>query len=187
VIWDRFPKFVLGFFGACLVISIISGLAPADHLGMAKVKGIFKSKAQNQSYDADFSTYSVPENLTDKFSFDPDQGVIQFRGKMSLEELNQLITQAKTSDQKGALKQLHYKSDWFQSELNAMAIKPIKKLRSWAFVFCFLCIGLSTRFKDLLIFGAKPFWAFTIGVLVNVPLGFILSTMIFSNYWQAIK
>ena len=104
-----------------------------------------------------------------------------------MDELEILSSAATASDQKWALKDLHYKSDWFQSELYSKAIGPIKKLRSWAFVFCFLCIGLSTRFKDLLTFGMKPFWAFTIGVIVNVPLGFILSTVVFSDYWQAIK
>ena len=71
-----------------------------------------------------------------------------------------------------------------ESELRKKAISPIKKLRSWAFVLCFLSIGLTTRFKDLATFGMKPFWAFTIGVLVNVPLGYILSTVVFQSYWR---
>jgi uncharacterized membrane protein YadS len=187
IIWDRFPKFVLGFFGACIIMSIIAGLAPADHMGKAAAKGKFKSKAQQHAYTADFSDYQVPQELAHKFAYDSQAQVILFKGKMSLEELNVLTSHATTSDQKWALKNLHFKSDWFQSELYSRAIGPIKKLRSWAFVFCFLCIGLSTRFKDLLTFGMKPFWAFTIGVLVNVPLGFILSTIVFSGYWQAIK
>ncbi len=33
----------------------------------------------------------------------------------------------------------------------------------------------------------KPFWAFTIGIMVNVPLGFILSTYVFAEYWKAIR
>jgi len=187
VIWDRFPKFVLGFFGACIIMSIIAGLAPHDHVGKTAVKGTFKSKAQKQTFDADFSDYQVPEQLAHKFAYDPEALVITFKGKMSLDELSLLTSKATTSDQAWALKNLHYKSDWFKSELYSRAISPIKTLRSWAFVFCFLCIGLSTRFKDLLTFGMKPFWAFTIGVIVNVPLGFILSTVVFSNYWQAIK
>ena len=187
VIWERFPKFVLGFFAACIIMSIIAALAPKDHVGKTGAEGTFKSKAQKQSYHADFSDYKVPEELAHKFSYDPQVKVIKFNGKMSLDELELLSSAATTLDQKWALKNLHYKSDWFQSELYSKAIGPIKKLRSWAFVFCFLCIGLSTRFKDLLTFGLKPFWAFTIGVVVNVPLGFILSTVVFSNYWQAIK
>jgi hypothetical protein len=63
----------------------------------------------------------------------------------------------------------------------------ITKLPSWAFVVCFLSIGLSTRFRDLMTFGLKPFWAFTIGVIVNVPLGYFLSTVVFSKYWSAIS
>ena len=106
---------------------------------------------------------------------------------MSFDELDMLLASATSKDQKAALKQLHYKSDWFESVLKSKAIAPIKKLRSWCFVFCFLCIGLSTRVKDLLVFGMKPFWAFTLGVIVNVPLGFILSTYVFAEYWQAIR
>ncbi len=186
VIWDRFPKFVLGFFAACVIMSVIAGFAPKDHVGEASEEGLFKSKAQKHAYHADFSGYRVPEGLRNKFSYDPSSKTIAFRGKMSLDELNRLVSAAESEDQRWALKNLQYKSDWFQSELYSKAIEPIKQLRSWAFVFCFLCIGLSTRFKDLLIFGMKPFWAFTIGVIVNVPLGFILSTIVFSNYWKAI-
>ena len=90
-------------------------------------------------------------------------------------------------DKVGALKQLRFKSDWFESDLKVKVISPVKKLRSWAFVLCFLCIGLSTRFKDLLTFGLKPFWAFTLGVMVNVPLGYFLSTVVFSRYWSEIS
>ena len=90
-------------------------------------------------------------------------------------------------DKVGAFKQLRYKSDWFESDLKPRVISPVKKLRSWAFVLCFLCIGLSTRFADLLTFGLKPFWAFTIGVAVNVPLGYFLSTVVFSRFWSNIS
>jgi len=90
-------------------------------------------------------------------------------------------------DKIGALKQLRHASDWFFSDLKPKVINPVKKLRSWAFVLCFLCIGLSTRFKDLLTFGLKPFWAFTIGVMVNVPLGYFLSTVVFSKFWSNIS
>ena len=106
---------------------------------------------------------------------------------MSYDELDALSAAATTPDQKAALKELHFRSDWFESALKAKAIGPIKKLRSWCFVFCFLCIGLSTRIKDLLVFGMRPFWAFTIGVVVNVPLGFFLSTYVFAEYWKAIR
>src|SRR5271169_2664485 len=63
---------------------------------------------------------------------------------------------------------------------------PIAGLRTWAFIFCFLSIGLTTRFKDLKSAGTKPFWAFTIGVAVNVPLGYVLSVYVFGGYWSSI-
>ena len=40
---------------------------------------------------------------------------------------------------------------------------------------------------DILRFGWAPILAFTIGVLVNVPLGYFLSTDIFGSYWAAVK
>jgi len=88
------------------------------------------------------------------------------------------------SDKIGALKQLQRESHWYESVLTPRLVSPIKKLRSWAFVLCFLAIGLSTRFAELTTFGLKPFWAFTIGVIVNVPLGYFLSTVVFSSYWS---
>ena len=184
VVWERFPKFVLGFFAACIITSAIAATGPSEHVGIANLKDTFKSKAEKIEYDADFSGYRVPSPLADRFRYDPEAGVITFRGRMSLEELEQLSAAATTKDQKAALKQLHDKSDWQESELTPKAISPIKKLRSWAFVLCFLSIGLTTRFKDLATFGIKPFWAFTIGVVVNVPLGYFLSTMVFQNYWR---
>ncbi len=66
-------------------------------------------------------------------------------------------------------------------------IAPIKTLRTWTFVFTFLCIGLTTRFRELAKFGMPPFWAFTIGVMINVPLGFFLSTVVFKSYWLAVR
>lgn len=63
-------------------------------------------------------------------------------------------------------------------------IAPIKDLRSWAFIFCFLSIGLTTRFSTLSAAGRKPFGAFAIGVAVNLLVGFILSAHIFGNYWE---
>lgn len=187
VIWERFPKFVLGFFAASIIISIIAASGPELYVGKAKLQGIFKTHVTKEAYNADFSDYKVPAQLTNKFALSSEQGIITFQGKMSFDELDMLLASATTKDQKTALKQLYYKSDWFESVLKSRAIAPIKNLRSWCFVFCFLCIGLSTRVKDLLVFGMKPFWAFTIGVMVNVPLGFILSTYVFAEYWKAIR
>ena len=63
-------------------------------------------------------------------------------------------------------------------------VNPITTLRTWAFIFSFFSIGLSTRFRELTSAGAKPFWAFTGGVMVNVVLGFALSTIVFASYWM---
>lgn len=63
-------------------------------------------------------------------------------------------------------------------------VSPIKNLRTWAFIFCFFSIGLTTRFRELTHAGTKPFWAFTSGVFVNVIIGFLLSAMVFSSYWE---
>jgi len=63
-------------------------------------------------------------------------------------------------------------------------VSPVKALRTWAFVFCFFSIGLTTRFRELAAAGSRPFWAFSSGVAVNVILGFILSVMVFAEYWS---
>jgi uncharacterized integral membrane protein (TIGR00698 family) len=101
-IWWRFPKFVLGFVAASIIVTLI-----ASHYGQA-----------------DFKKMVVPE-----------------------------------------------------------MVGPIKDLRTWAFIFCFFSIGLTTRFRELAGVGGKPFMAFTAGVVVNVILGFILSTIVFVEYW----
>ena len=102
-IWWRFPKFVLGFFVASLIMtSLVAGYSPADFKALVK-PGLFG---------------------------------------------------------------------------------PIAGIRTWAFIFCFLSIGLTTRFKELKSAGWKPFFAFTIGVVVNVTLGFILSAYVFGDYWS---
>jgi uncharacterized integral membrane protein (TIGR00698 family) len=104
-IWWRFPKFVLGFVAASIIVTLI-----ASHYGQA-----------------DFKKIVVPE-----------------------------------------------------------MVGPIKDLRTWAFIFCFFSIGLTTRFRELAGVGGKPFMAFTAGVVVNVILGFILSTIVFVEYWANI-
>ncbi|MEJ9210853.1 YeiH family protein [Bacillus smithii] len=67
--------------------------------------------------------------------------------------------------------------------INTEIIAPIKELRTWAFTFCFLSIGLTTRFKELTSVGWKPLAAFSAGVVVNVFLGYILSIHVFGSYW----
>lgn len=66
-------------------------------------------------------------------------------------------------------------------------INPIIELRNWAFILTFLSIGLSSRLKELASVGWKPFAAFSAGVLVNIPLGYLLSVVIMGNYWTTIK
>lgn len=65
-------------------------------------------------------------------------------------------------------------------------IAPIKTLRTWAFTFCFLSIGLTTRWRDLAAAGSRPFLAFSAGVVVNVILGYLLSVVVFGSYWAAL-
>jgi uncharacterized membrane protein YadS len=72
----------------------------------------------------------------------------------------------------------------FSKNFTSDLVGPIKDLRTWAFTFCFLSIGLTTRFRDLATAGARPFWAFTSGVVVNVILGFLFSAVVFGSYWN---
>jgi uncharacterized integral membrane protein (TIGR00698 family) len=70
--------------------------------------------------------------------------------------------------------------------INSDVTSPVKTLRTWCFVLCFLCIGLTTRFKELAKAGLKPFLAFTTGVLVNVPLGYIFSVLLLGAFWASL-
>jgi uncharacterized integral membrane protein (TIGR00698 family) len=63
-------------------------------------------------------------------------------------------------------------------------VGPIKDLRTWAFIFCFLSIGLTTRFRELASAGKKPFLAFSAGAIVNVIIGFVLSAVVFAAHWE---
>jgi len=65
-------------------------------------------------------------------------------------------------------------------------VAPLKDLRTWAFIFSFLSIGLTTRFRELAHSGLRPFIAFSIGVVINVTLGFVLSTIVFAPYWESL-
>ena len=72
----------------------------------------------------------------------------------------------------------------FNKSVVPTLVAPIKDLRTWAFVFCFLSIGLTTRFGELARAGRKPFIAFSAGALVNVVIGFILSAIVFAAHWE---
>ncbi len=197
IIWERFPKFVLGFFAASIIMTGVSSEAPTDWKGVASFQGTYKTKAEKIAYDADFSDYTVPASLVNQVVINADERKLEWinGGKTmtiaQFEALKGAIPDEKGSEEYkskvGALKQLRLTSDWFESDLRSQVITPVKTLRSWAFVLCFLCIGLSTQFRELLTFGLKPFWAFTIGVFVNVPLGYFLSTVVFSKFWSNIS
>jgi uncharacterized membrane protein YadS len=74
----------------------------------------------------------------------------------------------------------------FNKVANPGFVAPIKDLRTWAFIFCFLSIGLTTRFRELASAGLRPFTAFSAGVVVNVLLGLVLSAFVFGNYWASL-
>ena len=74
----------------------------------------------------------------------------------------------------------------FNTVVRPNVIAPLVSLRTWTFIFCFLSIGLTTRFRDLHIVGWKAFWTFTIGVAANVVLGYVLSVIVFGDYWASI-
>ncbi len=71
----------------------------------------------------------------------------------------------------------------FGKAATADLVTPIKNMRTWAFAFGFLSIGLTTRLRDLTGVGVRPLVAFSSGVVVNVVLGFVLSVLIFGEYW----
>ena len=74
-------------------------------------------------------------------------------------------------------------ADYKQKVLPSL-VTPLQSLRVWAFTFTFLSIGLTTRVRDFAAVGARPFYAFTAGVIVNVILGFVLSTQVFVQFWS---
>jgi uncharacterized integral membrane protein (TIGR00698 family) len=76
-----------------------------------------------------------------------------------------------------------YSFEDFNKIVKPEFVGPVKALRTWAFIFCFFSIGLTTRFRELASATGKPFWAFTAGVGFNVALGFILSAWVFGTYW----
>lgn len=77
-----------------------------------------------------------------------------------------------------------YTTDEFNKVVKPALIMPLVSLRSWAFLFCFLSIGLTTRFREVKPVGWKTFFAFTIGVMVNVVLGYYLSAHVFAEHWS---
>src|SRR6516225_2305829 len=45
----------------------------------------------------------------------------------------------------------------FSGRVRPNVLAPLVSLRTWTFIFCFLSIGLTTRFRDLHAVGWKPF------------------------------
>ena len=81
----------------------------------------------------------------------------------------------------------NFSPEAYEEILKPQLITPIKTLRTWTFIFTFLSIGFTTRFRELGKFGWAPLIAFTIGVLANVLLGYFLSTEVFGSYWAALE
>jgi len=73
----------------------------------------------------------------------------------------------------------------YRKSLTPALIAPIQALRVWAFTFTFFSIGLTTRIRDFAGVGPRPFYAFTAGVIVNVVLGYVLSTQVFGSFWSS--
>src|SRR5205085_998097 len=78
----------------------------------------------------------------------------------------------------------NYSLGAYNKEVVPNLVGPIKDLRTWAFIFCFLSIGLTTRFGELASAGRKPFVAFSVGAVVNVIIGFLLSAVVFAAHWE---
>jgi uncharacterized integral membrane protein (TIGR00698 family) len=72
----------------------------------------------------------------------------------------------------------------YKKEVLPALVAPLQAFRTWAFTFAFLSIGLTTRIREFASIGARPFYAFTAGVAVNVILGFVLSTQVFGDFWN---
>jgi uncharacterized integral membrane protein (TIGR00698 family) len=69
--------------------------------------------------------------------------------------------------------------------IDAHLIGVLNALRTWLFTLAFLCIGLNTRFADVRALGPKPVVAFTVVVLVNLVLGFVLANLFFGGILAA--
>ncbi|KVE29360.1 hypothetical protein WS67_05785 [Burkholderia singularis] len=80
----------------------------------------------------------------------------------------------------------HYTLADYRKIVTPELVAPITVLRTWAFIFCFFSIGLTTRLKALSATGARPFAAFTAGVAVNVIVGYLLSVYVFGGYWASL-
>ncbi|MBF0357344.1 MAG: putative sulfate exporter family transporter [Magnetococcales bacterium] len=72
----------------------------------------------------------------------------------------------------------------FENTVKPNLLAPIGAFRGWAFIFCFLSIGLTTRLRELQSVTIQSFAAFSIGVAINVFAGYWLSVHVFGDYWS---
>ncbi len=72
---------------------------------------------------------------------------------------------------------------FFMSEASAKAVTGITAgIRGWLFTLAFLCIGLDTKFKDLVsVGGGKPAVAFLIAQAFNIIWTLIFAYLIFGG------
>jgi uncharacterized membrane protein YadS len=77
-----------------------------------------------------------------------------------------------------------YDADTLKKVVKPALMDPIGALRGWAFIFCFLSIGLTTRFRELKAVSRGALLAFSLGVAVNVIAGYLLSVHVFGDYWS---
>jgi uncharacterized membrane protein YadS len=76
-------------------------------------------------------------------------------------------------------------SPWaYDPRLRPELLAPLGALRGWVFIFCFLSIGLTTRFRTLTAVPRGAVIAFSLGVAVNVIVGYLLSVHLFGTYWS---
>ncbi|WP_430390835.1 YeiH family protein [Dyella sp. 20L07] len=81
----------------------------------------------------------------------------------------------------------HYSLADYRKIVTPDLVAPISTLRTWAFTFCFLSIGLTTRLRSLTAIGWRPLLAFTAGVVVNIIIGYVLSVHVFADYWNGLS
>ena len=74
----------------------------------------------------------------------------------------------------------------YNTVLKPAVTGPLTVLRNWAFTFSFLSIGLSTRIFSFGASSGNAFLAFSVGVAVNLVLGYLLSAVVFESYWTAL-
>ncbi len=57
----------------------------------------------------------------------------------------------------------------------------LNNVRTWLFTLAFLCIGCNTKIEDIRSMGWRPITAFTVVVVVNLIVGFIMANLLFGG------